>query len=885
MTMNDHPPSSDDVQPEPPVPPVEPEPIPPVEPEPAPPVEPEPAPAPPVEPAPEPPVEPGQPEPPAEPGPPHPPAPPVPPLPPQPGPPEPPQAASPDGAAPAVPAAVLPSLRPTQLPRTLLIGALTTAGIALGTTIVAGLLLALAAIAPLAEALESMGGSSASPDAGAGVLIGFVFVCAGLVLGGEISVQLGGSAGMFSASGGGSAWVFPLVLTLAVLVVTAWWSWRLERRDPQQTVWHRLIASAAAGLAASLVLLLLVAILSPRVEEAGSSFLLTSAGFRLVAVGTLLLTAAGFLGRELGHRTAQGEGLVAAIRRNVEALPAIVREPLVVATIFAVVFTPLAIIGGAIGLVQQDMAGAIPLLLVLCLNVAAALAVIAQLGGIEASAGTSGFGGVSELFTVFGAGQWWLWLAVLVALVTAVLAAVRIGVRRPRGAQVDLARMWQLPAGALIGWIVFALLLFGASAAGAGSMMFFSGEGTVALSIAWWSLLVLLVWAAAISFGAQVLPALVYGLSPRLLEVIGGRAAVATWLSGGAPAPVAGGAAGEAAVTAPAAPPAPPAPMSPRTKKALAWTGGAVALVAVLGVGAAVTLSVVNAGRGPAAAVAQYVGLIADGQAEAASALVDPNVSNAERAFLTDEVLSAAAERISDVEVADGAGEGDVRYIDVTYRLDGVEQSASLEVERLDNEWLVLERWRVATPLLTEVFVYADGGGARIGGVDVPFDESGQATVAVYPGAYDVEPASSAFFEADPVRVIAAGPAGFEGGAAEIDFRPTSALQDEVDAQVKALLDGCAEQAVGQPEDCPFQVYVYPDDTPVTWSIASYPSIEIAEDGTYFTASEGVAEATYIDSGFFSDDEEVTQERDISFSGGIEIDGDAVTVTSDGYWW
>lgn len=824
MTVNEHPPSSsDDVRPEP---------------------------------------DPGQP-----------PLPPVPPLSPQPGPPQPPQPVQ------------------TQLPRSLVIGALTTAGISLGATLVAGVLLALAAIAPLADALGSMSGgsSSASPDTGVGALIGFVFVCAGLVLGGEVSVQLGGSAGMFSASGGGVAWVFPLLLTLAVLAVTAWWSWRIERRDPQLSVWHGLIASAGAGVVASLVLLLLVAVLAPRVDEAGSSFLLTSAGFRLAAVGTVLHTGAGFLGRELARRTATGEGVVAAARRNVAALPAIIREPLALATVFTVVFTPLAIIGGVLALVQQDMATAIPLLLVLCLNAASALAVVAQLGGIEAAAGTSGFGGASELYTVFSAGEWWLWLSVLVALLAAGAAAIRIGVRRPRAAGLDLARLWQLPAGAFAGWLVFALLLFGASASGSGNLLFFAGDATVALSIAWWSLLVLLVWAAAVSFGAAVLPAVVYGFSPRLLEVLAGRAAVATWLTGGS-APARGdgalGVPGEVAPegSAPAVPPAPPAPMSPRAKKALAWTGGAVAVVAVLGIGGAIALSAVNAGRGPAAAVQQYVGLIADGRAEAASALVDPNVSNAERAFLTDEVLSAAAERISDVEVSDGAGEGDVRYVDVTYRLDGVEQSASLEVERLDNEWLVLERWRVATPLLTEVFVYANGGGAQIGGVEVPLDESGQASVAVYPGAYDVEPASSSFFEADPVRVTA-GAAGFDGGSAELDFRPTAALQEEVEAQVKALIDGCAEQTVGQPEDCPFQVYVYPDDTPVTWSIASYPTIEIAEDCTYFTASEGVAEATYIDSGFFSDDEEVTEERDISFSAGIEIDGDAVTITSDGYWW
>lgn len=779
----------------------------------------------------------------------------------------------PTAAAPATQRAALP------LPRSLVVGVLTTAAAAVVSTLVAGLLLALAALAPAADAVSSFGGGSADTwDGGFASFLGFVLVCAGLVLGGEVSVSADGAAGLFSASGSGSAWIFPLLLTAGVLVSAAWWSWRAERREPAGTVWARAVASAAAALVAALVLLALVAISAPRVDEGGVSVLITSAGLRLVAVATVLLTAAGLLGRWLASRAAPAERAAATVARVHAGLPAVAREPLTATVVFSAVFVPLAIIAGTVVAIREDAASAIPLLILMSVNAAALVAVLAQLGGVEASAGAGAFGATSDAITVFGIGEWWVWIAVVAAIAAALVAALRIGVRRARTTAVDLARTWQLPVGVLAGWVLFGFLLFGASAAGSGDAMMFAGDARASLSLAWWSVPVLFAWAAAISLGAEVLPAVAYGLSPRLLEVVVGRSAAAAWVAGG---PQTGT---PADAMEPPAPPAPPAPLSPRTKRALVATGIAAGAIAVLGIAGAVAVSAVNAGRGPEAAVEQYVGLIAEGRAEAATALVDPDIANAERGFLVDTVLGAATERISDVEV-EVSVVGDTGYADVAYRLDGVEQSATLDVERQDNEWLVLESWRVASPLVSEVAVVASGGAVEIGGIEVPLDEYGYGTAVVYPGVYEVSPVATRFFEADPVTAVSAGPLSF-GTPVDVAFEPTAALQEEIDAQMTAYVDGCAQQTVGDPEGCPFAVYVYPSDTEVTWAVESYPSVEISEDGTGFRASGGTAIATYIDSGFFSDDEEeVSEEVDISFSGDIGIDGDEVTITTDGYWW
>ncbi|GAA4195750.1 hypothetical protein GCM10022219_21320 [Microbacterium oryzae] len=823
----------------------------------------------------------------------------------------------PDAPAFAAGAPMPPAPRPVQLPRALILGALTTAGVALAATVVMGLILALAAAAPLAQAMESLGSEygagSGLPSEGAdvGALLGIVLVFAGMVLGGEVSVAASGSSGFFSIAGSGALWLLPLLPVAIVLALTAWWSWRSERRAPQASVWHRLIASVAAGLVASLVLLLLIVLLAPRTEEETGGFAVTSAGFRLAAVGTLLIAAASLAGREIARRTAPGEGLRIGFRRSRRALPSFIRELLALAAIFTAVFAPLVIVGGTVALIREDAASASPLLILLSLNIVALVVVLAQFGGVQVSAGTTGFSGVDELTTVFSAGQWWLWLAVLVALLTAAFAAVWIGTRRPRRTGLDLTRAWRLPLAVLVGWILFALLLFGASTAASGNVVLFSGDVHASISMALWSPLVLLLWAAVIELGAQTLPALVYGVSPRALERLAGRDAATEWVAGPRPAaplaadgsvPAGGSVAGAPGWGGPgatgpgrAAPvdgdtaayaAAPARPLSPRAKRTLLWTGAGVGVLAILGIGGAIVLSALNGARGPVAAAEEYVALIADGRAEAASELVDPNVANAERGLLTDDVLGAATERIEDVRVSEGTGDGDTRLVNVEYRLDGVTQTASLEVERLDNEWLFLERWRVATPLVAEAAVFApDNRGARIGETELPFEQGGQAYVHLYPAVYEVEGAESEFFEADPARLVASTSPSVDSGMAQLEYRPTDALQAEVEEQVKTLIDGCAEQTVGQPEDCPFGVYVYPDDTSVAWKVTAYPKVEIADDGQYFQADGGTAEATYVDTGFFSDDEEVTDEQNISFSGGITIDGDEVTITDGGFWW
>jgi len=71
---------------------------------------------------------------------------------------------------------------------------------------------------------------------------------------------------------------------------------------------------------------------------------------------------------------------------------------------------------------------------------------------------------------------------------------------------------------------------------------------------------------------------------------------------------------------------------------------GVVSLV-VLGVVATVALAIANWTRTPEAQVRQYLDLLADGKASAATAMVDPGLPNDQRGFLSDEVMASSGAR------------------------------------------------------------------------------------------------------------------------------------------------------------------------------------------------------------------------------------------------
>ena len=204
--------------------------------------------------------------------------------------------------------------------------------------------------------------------------------------------------------------------------------------------------------------------------------------------------------------------------------------------------------------------------------------------------------------------------------------------------------------------------------------------------------------------------------------------------------------------------PAPSASMSPRARRQLKVGVGALVLVLVLVVAAVVAVNVLNSRRTPEKEVATYLGLIADGHAQAANEMVDPGVASSKGVLLTDEALSAATSRITSINVEDAdvdRGDDSVR-ITATFRLDGEKLEHTFSLRREDRDYGLLDNWTIEDSLVDKVKLSSTSfDSLTIGGQDVSLDKIDSVGTIdtkeahyeteqyVYPGLYDIAAGSS----------------------------------------------------------------------------------------------------------------------------------------------
>lgn len=290
------------------------------------------------------------------------------------------------------------------------------------------------------------------------------------------------------------------------------------------------------------------------------------------------------------------------------------------------------------------------------------------------------------------------------------------------------------------------------------------------------------------------------------------------------PAAYAPSAPGMAAVSAPAAmsanaavAPAPalpaPQPMDPAARRRLKRVVGvAVACLVLIGAGA-IAVHVLNSRRGPEQAVEAYLELIADGQAAAATAMVDPGVPNNQRLLLTDDVLGAATSRIQvvDVRVPSGSdadlSDSDSVTVDATLSLDGKRLDVPLTVKPGDKEYGLLNTWEVDTPLIREVTLSSYSLNAvTVGGTQVSLEtneyDGASATQYVYFGIYDVGVGAdvSDYLTADTTTLNVNDSSG---GELWVEGTPTEALNTLVLDAANTQASECVTPPGNLEEVCP----------------------------------------------------------------------------------
>lgn len=290
----------------------------------------------------------------------------------------------------------------------------------------------------------------------------------------------------------------------------------------------------------------------------------------------------------------------------------------------------------------------------------------------------------------------------------------------------------------------------------------------------------------------------------------------------------------------------------------------------------------------PQHTVSAYFDALAARDAAAAGRLLDDGGDDGvaaavlgPEALTSDGYTPPADVRIRGVQTSD-----DIAYVEVSFELGGERRDLTLHLRR-DGRRIagLFDRWRILDGRYP-VSVRAPGLDAVVvAGVPVPFPEGAhEVTVAAFPGAYSVALPEHPLFTAAEATLYAPG-------VVSEDFDPTVEIipaitptgRDEVERQVRAYLDACADRTELAPEDCPFSMFTYGDVRSVRWQIDRYPTISVAVDargrGAFVveTITRGFAVAVWEEVAWDGSAVEHTDEVAFSVSGIVTVSGGRAT--------
>ncbi|WP_159717968.1 hypothetical protein [Actinomyces marmotae] len=284
------------------------------------------------------------------------------------------------------------------------------------------------------------------------------------------------------------------------------------------------------------------------------------------------------------------------------------------------------------------------------------------------------------------------------------------------------------------------------------------------------------------------------------------------------------GAALAVAGTVPA--PAIPAPMSPRARRRLKLVTGAVVACLALLMGFFIAVEMLNSQRTPEKEVEKYLDLVAAGKASEATAMVDPGVSNDQRALLTDSAMSAATSRITVVDVEEkekGKGD-DEKRVEATLSVNGEKFTRIFTVSSKDKSFGLLNNWKVKTSLAMPVQLSSKSlGGLSVGGTEVALENpsksskgpkpperaGGTTTQYMYPGIYPIASASatSAYITTDKSSVtVLPGDSAASGTVLAVEGAPTEDLKRYVLAKINEKATSCVTPPTNTDSSCPIEL-------------------------------------------------------------------------------
>ena len=257
-------------------------------------------------------------------------------------------------------------------------------------------------------------------------------------------------------------------------------------------------------------------------------------------------------------------------------------------------------------------------------------------------------------------------------------------------------------------------------------------------------------------------------------------------------------------------------PMSDKSRRRIKRIVVGVVSLVVLGVVATVALAIANWTRTPEAQVRQYLDLLADGKASAATAMVDPGLPNDQRGFLSDEVMASSSARIEVEDVTvDDAEHSKERVVTATMRLDGERFTRSFRVSEGKKTFGLLKNWKIQDAMVARVDVQADNvthfsiGGEKMSVATLK--EAPSSSIVLYPGVYTFTPEETGeYIDAAPKTMSVKAATGYDssyyGGTVEL----TGTFNDKMAAAAleaaAALTNSCATVPGNIDTACPSAV-------------------------------------------------------------------------------
>lgn len=300
----------------------------------------------------------------------------------------------------------------------------------------------------------------------------------------------------------------------------------------------------------------------------------------------------------------------------------------------------------------------------------------------------------------------------------------------------------------------------------------------------------------------------------------------------------------------------------------------------LLVIAAVVTVQFLNQQRTAEATAQQYFEALAAGDATLANALTATNDSaTADLPFLTDEVLAAATERISGVEVvpADDALDVFDQSVIVSFTLADKKYKERVTLSRGDAEWGVLRTWQMPRPFAASTTFSVKGPGTIvIAGVPVNPDSSA-GSADLFPAVYPLEVLESKWvgLPEDEVAI------GVDGTLIDVTLEPTDELTAEVQRQMDEFLDDCVAGLVfpsgNRDSGCELIALGSFEGRPSgTWEITSYPVASPMLGGAVYGYEGGEARFTPGNGG-----EPATTLRGVDIGRFVEVTEDSVTLLTE----